>query len=78
MPTGVTNGTAGAQLGHAVCTDLGTGSLADNKVLQVANLQLNHMDEFTVPQAEMIVFWAINDLCPQYSSQMQQHWKDGA
>jgi hypothetical protein len=36
------------------------------------------MDQFTTPQAEMIVFWAINDLCPQFSNQMQEHWKDGS
>ena len=78
VPTGVTNGTSGATLGHAVCDDLGKGSAADEKVMQVANLQLNHMDQFTTPQAEMIVFWAINDLCPQFSNQMQEHWKDGS
>jgi hypothetical protein len=68
----------GATLGHAVCDDLGKGSAADEKVMQVANLQLNHVDQFTTPQAEMIVFWAINDLCPQFSNQMQEHWKDGS
>jgi hypothetical protein len=78
VPTGITNGTNGATLGRDVCTDLGAGSAADTKVLQVANLQINLMDEFTVPQAEMIVYWAVRDLCPQYASQAQDHWKDGS
>lgn len=77
VPTGASNGTRGAELGRAVCTDLGDGSQADNKVMQVANLQLNHMDEFTVGQAEMIVYWAVTDLCPAHASQLQQHWRDG-
>lgn len=77
VPTGITNG-APPELGHAVCTDIGAGSDAGAKLLQVANLQLNHMDQFTTPQAEMIVYWAVKDLCPQYSSQLQDHWKDGS
>lgn len=77
VPTGVTNG-APPELGHAVCADLGDGSAADGKVMQVANLQLGNVDQFTISQAEEIVYWAVTELCPQYSSQLQTHWRDGA
>jgi type IV pilus biogenesis protein CpaD/CtpE len=77
VPTGPTNG-APPDLGHAVCTDLGSGSDAGAKVMQVANLQLNHMAQFTLPQAEMIVYWAVTDLCPQYASQLRDEWKTGS
>lgn len=75
VPTGLTNGTMGAKLGHAVCDDIKAGSQASSKVLQIANL--NDADEFTVPQAEEIVYWAITDLCPDEMSQRQDHWRDG-
>lgn len=77
VPTGQLDGTAGAKLGHAVCDDLGT-STATAKVLQVAALQQGNVDQFTTPQAEEIVYWAVTELCPQFSSQLQAHWRDGA
>jgi hypothetical protein len=47
-PTGITNG-APPDLGHAVCKDIEGGAVADNTVLQVANLQLNDKPQFTTP-----------------------------
>lgn len=76
VPTGVTNG-APPGLGHAICTDMAGGSTAPTKLMQVANLQQNHQDQFTLQQAEMIVYWAVTELCPQYSSQLQDTWADG-
>ncbi len=38
VPTGITNGTVGAKLGHAVCGDMKNGTPADTLVMQVANL----------------------------------------
>jgi hypothetical protein len=79
VPIGITTGTSGATLGHTVCTDIGNRSAADAKVLRVANLQLSTTwISPPSPRAEMIVFWAINDLCPQFSNQIQEHWRDGA
>jgi hypothetical protein len=75
IPTGFTNGTAGAKLGHAVCDDLKNGKVAANTVIQIANF--NDGDQFTEPQAEEIVYWAITDLCPDQISQRQDHWRDG-
>lgn len=64
-------------LGHAICDDLGKGSTAPAKLMQVANLQLNHKDQFTMPQAEIVVYWAVTELCPKYAGQLQDPWKDG-
>jgi len=64
-------------LGHAVCSDIKNGSNAGAKVMQIASLQLNGKDQFTLPQAEEIVYWAITDLCPDQMSQRQDHWRDG-
>lgn len=77
VPTGGPNG-APPKLGHAICNDIGSGSAASAAVLQVANLQLGgNADVFTTPQAEEIVYWAVTELCPQYSSQVQAHWRNG-
>lgn len=76
VPTGVTNG-APPELGHAVCKDLDAGSDAGSKVLQVANFQLGHKPQFTVMQAEEVVYWAVTDLCPTHSSQLRESWRDG-
>jgi len=78
VPTGPTNGTNGAELGHAVCTDLDDGADAGAKVMQVAGLQLNHMPQFTTRQAEIIVYWAVSDLCPAHAAGLREEWRDGA
>jgi uncharacterized protein DUF732 len=76
VPTG-TGGGATPELGHAICTDIGHGTAAGTKVVQLANLQLNHVNQFTAPQAEMIVYSAVTHLCPQYTNQLKDGWKDG-
>lgn len=53
-PTGITNG-APPDLGHAVCKDIEGGAVADNTVLQVANLQLNDKPQFTTPPGDRLL-----------------------
>jgi hypothetical protein len=62
-------------LGDAVCTDLHKGNAAANEVIGVAN-------DFTalhgsMSQAEVVVYWAITDLCTDELGQRQDHWRDG-
>jgi hypothetical protein len=76
VPVGVTNGVPPA-LGHAICQDLDAGGYAGSKVFEVANLQLNGQDQFTLMQAEEIVYWAVTDLCPSHSSELKPYWRDG-
>ena len=35
------------------------------------------MDQSTTPQAEMIVYWAVTDLCPEHASQLRDRRKNG-
>jgi len=35
------------------------------------------MDQSTTPQAEMIVNWAVTDLCLEHGSQLRDHRKNG-
>lgn len=62
-------------LGDAVCDDLHKGNAAANEVIGVAN----DVDALhgSVPKAEVVVYWAITDLCPDEMSQRQDHWRDG-
>jgi len=76
VPTGITNGAAPG-LGHAICNELDGGTTAPSVLMEVANLQLNDKDEFTLIQAEEIVYWAVTDLCPSHSSGLQPYWRDG-
>ncbi|MFD0924112.1 DUF732 domain-containing protein [Williamsia deligens] len=72
VPTGVTHG-ANPALGAAVCKDLRGGAEGANEVISVTN-----DGGFTEPQAEVIVYYAIADLCTDQSSKSQDHWKDGS
>lgn len=76
VPTGATNG-APPELGHAICTDLDAGATAAGKLGQVDGLQLGHSDQFTRPQAEVIVYWAVTELCPQHAAELPDSWRDG-
>jgi hypothetical protein len=65
----------GTTLGDAVRADLKQGRAAANEVTDVA-------DEVTslngsMAKAEVAVYWAITDLCPDQMSQRQDHWRDG-
>jgi len=31
----------------------------------------------SIPKAEVVVYWAIADLCPDEMGQRQYHWRDG-
>jgi hypothetical protein len=62
----------GTTLGDAVCGDLHKGEAAANSVIGVSNIM--HMP---MSQAEVVVYWAITDLCPDEMSQRQDHWRDG-
>jgi hypothetical protein len=74
VPTGIAGG-ARPDFGHAVCKDIAGGEAGASAVIRIANL--NKGAQFTGPQAEMIVYWAIADLCPDQSAQSQNRWKDG-
>jgi hypothetical protein len=74
VPTGVPNG-ANAELGHTACKDIQNGAAGGDIVIEIANL--DEASKFTRPQAEVIVYWAIADLCPEHVAQREQHWRDG-
>jgi uncharacterized protein DUF732 len=74
VPIGNTGG-APPDFGHAVCTDIAGGEAGASAVSRIANI--NKGTQFTGPQAEVIVYWAIADLCPDQSAQSQDRWKDG-
>ncbi len=74
VPTGSTGG-APPDFGHAVCQDIAGGQPGAGAVTRIANLAGG--TRFTRPQAEMIVYWAITDLCPDQSAQTQNRWRDG-
>ena len=65
----------GRTLGDAVCADLHDGKAAANEVIGVSNdvTSLNG----SMAKAEVAVYWAITDLCPDQMSQRQDHWRDG-
>jgi hypothetical protein len=69
---GMINGETQKTLGDAVCGDLHKGNAAANEVIGVSN----DMHE-TMSQAEVVVYWAITDLCPDQVGQRQDHWRDG-
>jgi hypothetical protein len=66
------NGETPNTLGDAVCSDLHHGNAAANEVIGVSN-------DMHIPmsQAEVVVYWAITDLCTDQMSQRQDHWRDG-
>lgn len=59
-------------LGDAVCADLHKGNAAANEVIGVSNDMRMPMS-----QAEVVVYWAITDLCTDEMSQRQDQWRDG-
>ncbi|MCV7100953.1 DUF732 domain-containing protein [Mycobacterium palustre] len=61
----------GQTLGDAVCADLRKGATA-NEVIGVSSDI--HMP---MSQAEVVVYWAITDLCPGQLGQRQDSWRDG-
>jgi hypothetical protein len=65
----------GQTLGDAVCADLHKGNAAANEVIGVAN-DVTSLHG-SMAKAEVAVYWAITDLCPDQMSQRQDHWRDG-
>lgn len=69
------NGETQQTLGDAVCADLHKGNVAANEVIGVANdVTALHR---SMSQAEVVVYWAITDLCTDEMGQRQDHWRDG-
>jgi hypothetical protein len=66
------NGETQRTLGDGECSDLHKGNAAANEVIGVSNDM--HMP---MSQAEVVVYWAITDLCTDQMSQRQDHWRDG-
>jgi hypothetical protein len=62
----------GNKLGGAVCKDIHNGNAAASEVIGVTNDA-----HWTESQAEIVVYYAITDVCPDLLSQRQDHWKDG-
>ena len=76
---GVPTSPSPAPVGHGICTDLGAGKNAGYELFELSNLKADGEDQpyYTLIQAEIITYWAVTDLCPQYSSQLQPYWRDG-
>jgi hypothetical protein len=67
-------------IGHDICKDLDDGfNLARDELVELSNLKADGEDQphYTLRQAAIITYWAVTDLCPQYSSQLQPYWRDG-
>jgi hypothetical protein len=62
-------------LGDAVCADLFNGNAAANEVIHLSD----DVDSLqgSISKAEVAVYWAITDLCPDQMSQRQDAWRDG-
>jgi hypothetical protein len=65
----------GTTLGDAVCNELHGGAVGANEVIEVAN-QVDSL-KGSMSQSEVVVYWAITDLCPDQIGQRQDHWRDG-
>ncbi|EID12911.1 hypothetical protein MXEN_11911 [Mycobacterium xenopi RIVM700367] len=65
----------GQTLGDAICADINKGNVAANEVIDVANDVTSLHGSMS--KAEVAVYWAITDLCPNQMSQRQDHWRDG-
>jgi Protein of unknown function (DUF732) len=62
-------------LGDAICGDLHDGNVAANEVIDLAN-DVKSLNK-SMAKAEVSVYGAITDLCPDQISQRQDHWRDG-
>ena len=60
-------------LGDVVCAELHEGKSAGNEVMRVAS----NVSALSMPKAEVAVYWAITDMCPDEMSQRQDRWRDG-
>ena len=67
---GMWNPQAGKTLGDAVCAELGTGKTAPTVVTEVSN-----QGHLPTAQSQVIVYWAITDLCPNQMSQRVDAWQ---
>jgi len=76
---GVPTSPSPTPIGHGICKDLDGGSSAGSELFQLSNLNADGTDQsfYTLIQAEIITYWAVTDLCPQYSSQLSPYWRDG-
>ncbi|MGD1108686.1 MAG: DUF732 domain-containing protein [Mycobacterium sp.] len=72
VDVGVRNDQFNEEAGRGICNDLKAGTVGTNEVINVKN-----HSGLTESQAEIAVYWAITDLCPDQSAQRQDHWKDG-
>jgi hypothetical protein len=66
------SGDPGKTVGDAACADMKAGQAAANVAINVSN------GKFTLPQAEIITYYAITDICPEQMSQRQEHWRNGS
>lgn len=70
--SGIFNGLTGQTLGDAVCADLKQGNSGANEMIGVAN-----DSHLSTAQAEIVVYWAITDLCTDQMSKRSDSWRDG-
>ena len=64
----------GNNLGSDVCKDIKAGQAAADVVINVSHQSPTGT---TIPQAEIIVYYAITDICPDLIGQRQDHWRNG-
>jgi hypothetical protein len=65
----------GKTLGDLACAELFSGDPADNVILGLSNDVASLQG--SISKAEVVVYWAITDLCPDQMSQRQDDWRDG-
>ncbi len=76
---GVPTSPSPRSVGHYICQNLDSSSNAGSELFALSNLKVDHEHQphFTLKQAEIITYWAVSDLCPQYTSQLEPNWRDG-
>ena len=62
-------------LGDEVCAELHEGKSAGNEVRRVVS-SVSGLHGY-MPKAEVAVYWAITDMCPDVMNQRQDRWRDG-
>jgi hypothetical protein len=60
--------------GYPICRDLQAGATGTQEVDQIAS---KNAEFYSHKESEILVYWAITDLCPDQMSKRQDQWRDG-
>jgi hypothetical protein len=64
--------------GHLVCDDLRAGASGATQVSRLIDIdKWYRFGRWTRKESEIIVYWAITDLCPDQTSKRHDQWETG-